>query len=289
MPNGEQSRSRVGLFVLFLTCGMAVVALAVSGNLILEIGTQVLAAVFLIVALLLRKSERHRDLGPTFFAFFVFAFVFLARFAIAGLVAQVAPADTPAGELLVPIALFLSVVVTIVLLAKVSGRTLASLCVQRGDLRVGLVVGGLALLVLYVGAIVGFLLAFGASRGVSLGQLLSLTPAVLWLSVWNAPNEELWFRGLFLKEWEPHLGKKASNLLQAPMFALGHYVPEFTRFGPAFIVTFLALAFIAALGFGYLIQRTDSLLGATLAHMGADVSIFLPVLLGITAAGVGGA
>lgn len=76
-------------------------------------------------------------------------------------------------------------------------------------------------------------------------------------------------------------------MLQAPMFALGHYVPEFTRFGTGFTAAFLLLAFVAGLGFGYLIQRTDSLVGATLAHIGADVSIYFPVLLGITTAGLG--
>lgn len=278
-------RPRMGLFLLFLVCGMSVVALAVSGVLI-GLGIPVLAVAFLVVALRLRKSENHRDLWPTFFAFFIFAFVFPVRFILVGFVAQLAPLDSLAGVLLIPIALFLSVVVTIVVLTKVSGGTLSSLYVKRGDLRLGTLVGSVALIVLYAGAVVGFLWAFGASRGVTFGQLLSLTPAVLWLSVWNAPNEELWFRGLFLRKWEPYVGKKYANLLQAPMFALGHYVPEFTRFGSAFIVAFLALAFVAALGFAYVIQRTDSLLAATLAHIGADVPIYLAVLLGVTAAGV---
>ncbi len=280
--------SRAKLFVVFLICGMSVVALAVSGNVVLELGTQLLAAIFLIVAVLLRRSPTHRDLWETFFAFFLLAFVFLTRFVLGALAAQVAPADTLAGEILVPIALFAAVVLPIVLLTKASGAPLSSLYLRRGNLRSGVLAGGLAFVVLYVGAIVGFLLAFGASRGVTLGQLLSLTPAVLYLAAWNAPNEELWFRGLFLKRWEPHVGKRGALLLQAPMFALGHYVPEFTRFGPVFVIAFLALAFLAALGFGYLMQRTDSLLGSTLAHIGADVSIYLPVLLGITTAGIGG-
>lgn len=267
---------------------MAVVAFAVSGNLLLELLTQVLAAVFLVASLLLRRNPAHRDLWEPFFAFFVFSFVFLTRFVLAGVVAAVAPPDTLAGEIVVPIALFVAVVVPIVLLNRASGSSLHDLYVARGNLRQGLLVGGIALVVLYIGAIVGFVVVFGASRGVTMGQLLSLTPAVLWLSVWNAPNEELWFRGLFLKKWEPRIGARNALIIQAPMFALGHYVPEFTRFGPGFILAFLALAFVAALGFGYLMQRTDSLIGSTLAHIGADVSIYLPVLIGLTRAGVGG-
>ncbi|MGC2289252.1 MAG: CPBP family intramembrane glutamic endopeptidase, partial [Thermoplasmata archaeon] len=167
------------------------------------------------------------------------------------------------------------------------GWTMPSLFIQRGNLRSGLLSGVVVFVLLYVGIIAAYLLYFHGTDGVTLGKLLSATPLVFVLSLFNAPNEELWFRGLFLKRWERDVGARSANLLQAPAFTVAHYVPEFTRFGDAFLISFLLLAFAAAIGFGYMMQKTGSLLGSSIAHMGADVAIFMAVVLGITSAGLG--
>jgi membrane protease YdiL (CAAX protease family) len=273
--------------MLFLLGGVVVVALGVTGNFLLEIGTQVLAVGFLAAALLARRSPRFRGVWEILFAFFIFAFTFFTRFVAVLLVGRFVSASTVPGEIALSCTLFASVIATILLLTKAAGWSLSSLYVQRGNLRLGLLAGGLALVVLYVGILAGYLLYFHGTDGVTLGRLLSLTPLVLVLSAFNAPNEELWFRGLFLKRWEPHVGKRWANLLQAPAFVLAHYVPEFTRFGDGFVAGFLLVAFAAALSVGYLMQRTDSLLGPTLAHIGADVAIFMAVVLGLTSSGLG--
>ena len=97
-----------------------------------------------------------------------------------------------------------------------------------------------------------FEIIFGNSRGgrLTLAKFLSLTPALLVLVLLNGPREELWFRGLFLKKYEPLLGRRMSNLLQAPIFALAHYNHEYAQFGFVFLFSFVMITFLLGLGLG---------------------------------------
>ena len=70
-----------------------------------------------------------------------------------------------------------------------------------------------------------------------------------------------------------------ANLLQAPVFALAHYNHEYAQFGFAFLASFMVITFLLGLGLGYLMQKTDGLLGPALAHAGADVGIYLAIIL----------
>jgi len=125
----------------------------------------------------------------------------------------------------------------------------------------------------------GFQFLYGNSHGISFGRLLSFTPLLLAAAALNAPKEELWFRGLILGKTQPLLGRSLSNLLQAPIFMLAHFEPQYAQFGDVFLLSFLALTFIAGVGFGYMIQKTDSLIGSSIAHAGADVGVYLLLLL----------
>jgi uncharacterized protein len=125
----------------------------------------------------------------------------------------------------------------------------------------------------------GFELIFGASTGVNFGKVLSVLPLAMVASFLNAPKEELWFRGLFLTRYAPLLGKKMSNLLQSAVFVLAHFTPQYMSAGPLFFPSFLALVFVLGLIWGYIMQMTGSILCSTLSHVGADVWIFVPLLL----------
>jgi membrane protease YdiL (CAAX protease family) len=89
----------------------------------------------------------------------------------------------------------------------------------------------------------------------------------------NGLKEELLFRGLFLKKYETFLGSDSSNLLQAFIFSLAHLQPVITPF----VMIYLVLTFFLGLGFGEVIQRTDSLLGAILFHAAADIPVILAI------------
>ncbi len=159
--------------------------------------------------------------------------------------------------------------------------SLSSIFLKKGNLRLGLGVGFAALAVLFFGILIGFQLLYGNSHGIQFSRVLSVSPLVLIAAALNATNEELWFRGLFLKKYEPLFGRKMANLLQAPIFMLAHVEMQYSQFGDVFFVSFLALVFALGLILGHFMQKTDSIIGPTLAHIGADIGIYLPLLLSL--------
>jgi membrane protease YdiL (CAAX protease family) len=93
----------------------------------------------------------------------------------------------------------------------------------------------------------------------------------------NAFLEEFMYRALFLKRYYLFFGSKISNLLQAIIFCTIHlsvsYSPEPTLF--------VILTFVLGLAWGYLMQRTDSLLGSVLFHAGTDISVIIQIFSAI--------
>jgi membrane protease YdiL (CAAX protease family) len=87
----------------------------------------------------------------------------------------------------------------------------------------------------------------------------------------NATNEELLFRGLFLRKLEPFYGKFISNFLIAFVFTGLHkgvtYTPD--------QYIFLVVLFPLALAWAYIMQKTDGLWGSILFHAGMDIPIML--------------
>ena len=104
-------------------------------------------------------------------------------------------------------------------------------------------------------------------------RLISLTP---WIAIFvfsNAIKEEMLFRGFFLKKYEFHLGSEPSNFLQAIIFSLAHLYLPFDSFLPMYLI----IVFLLGLGFGAVMQKTDSALAAILFHAGADIPVILSV------------
>jgi membrane protease YdiL (CAAX protease family) len=159
--------------------------------------------------------------------------------------------------------------VTVVLvLMLVGGVSRDSIYLQKGNLRLGLAVGIPAFLVL---AAIAFIPMAGQAGMAE--RLLELLPWILLFVLSNGFAEEMLYRGLLLKRYEPFLGKRLSNLLAALVFTLLHlpvaYVPD--------LIPFLAGTFVLALVWGALMQKTDSLWGSALFHAGADCLIIFGV------------
>jgi membrane protease YdiL (CAAX protease family) len=88
--------------------------------------------------------------------------------------------------------------------------------------------------------------------------------------------EELWFRGIFLKKFEPFLGSVLSLVLTSVVFTLAHIGATYADgFG---LLRFLALLFPLSLAWGYVMQKTDSIWGSVLFHAGADLLVIIPFL-----------
>ncbi len=272
----ESEKSPARLFLLFLVCGLATAATVVIGDVLVQLAAIVsLTIIFLAAFMLARGNKSFEHLREVFFAFFVFAFVAVVGGVTGGI------ANLAAGQALGFVADAITVILLIIVMTKASGRSLSSLYLKRGNLRLGLKVGLATFLVFTISIIIGFQLIFGSSKGVTFDKIFSAIPLALVAAFFNAPKEELWFRGLFLRKYEPLLGKRNSNLVQAPLFALAHFKPQYEQFGPVFFISFLIIVFALGLGWGYLIQKTDSVLASTLAHAGADVGIYLPLFLSL--------
>ena len=113
---------------------------------------------------------------------------------------------------------------------------------------------------------------FGGTN-VTWARILPWTPWILIFVLANAFNEELLFRGLFLGELEPHIGRFGANLAMTIPFVLMHTGVEYT----ADILVFTAVLLPLSLAWGYVMQKTQSVWGSFLFHAAMDI----PIMVGI--------
>jgi uncharacterized protein len=229
-------------------------------------GQASLSVLLLLAALGLRGSETGKKYWQVAYALFVAAVaVLLSTLFSGGLVDWIGV--TPASPQWVAVAKLsesLWRVVPILVLMAMIGADRGSMYLGKGRLGLGLAVG-IAAFVVFAGLAVMPLT--GKSEVVS--KLLPLTPWILIFVLANGFMEELLFRGVFLKRYEPFLGQGLANLLTAIVFTLAHMQVTYV----ADVLQFLAIVFPLALIWGYLMQKTNSLWGSVLFHAGADCMI----------------
>jgi membrane protease YdiL (CAAX protease family) len=169
-----------------------------------------------------------------------------------------------------------AIVVTIVALALLSRTKLAELFLTGGRLRLGLVIG----LSSFIGlSLLGLMNT--TSRGVTSEQILGLLPAYGLVVLADGFMEELLFRGLFLRQLARFMSGSVANVVTAVVFALAHLQVEFTASIPVFVF----VVFLLGLLFGWIMQRTESILAPALIHAGVDMLVIADAF---AAYGVGG-
>lgn len=259
-----------GVFLLFSVVGVMVFAIiplspSLSKNTLLYFHTG-LTATLLVVALFLRRSERGKQYWPVCYALFVAgAAVLLSGLFSDDLLRLFGLTDTtPQGIAVAKFSESILRVVPILALMPILGFNWRSMYLNKGRVGIWVAVGIAAFIIFPV--IAYFPLA---SQDGVLNKLLALSPWILLFVLSNAFMEELLFRGLFLKRYEPLLGKGLSILLTAIVFTLMHiqvtYTPQ--------MLQFLLIVFALSLVWGYLIQKTNSLWGAVLFHAAGDCLI----------------
>jgi uncharacterized protein len=230
-----------------------------------------LSIVFLVVVLFLRRSKNCKDYWPMFFAFFIASIAIFVDLLV----------NFPSGTMdrLVFDMLVSTVIIVgiIVLLTLISCGTLGSIFLKIGNLKLGLVIGltGFFFFALSSLPVAGLLFQ---AQDLNVGKVISWLPWILPIVLLNDVREELLYRGLFLKKFETKLGLKASNLLQAIVFSLIHSVAGIglSTYTP-YIWVLVVFTFMLGLAWGYIMQRTDSILGSVLFHAGSDIPIFLGI------------
>ena len=272
-------KHRIPLFISLLVCGISLPSL--SGLLIFPfsvVGADhtlvyaiTLSALFLLIAFFARNRKSLTRYWQIFFAFFIASLAILFDLLVN------LSSETESGlvlDMLVSTSIIVSV---IVILTRVSGNSLGSIFLRKGKLRLGLISG-------LIGFFFFALTAIPAAQYLFQGQNLGLDRVTAWLPwilpivLLNGVREELLYRGLFLKKFEPELGLRTSNLLQAIIFSLSHSVAGiglngYTPYVWALVIFTLSLGLV----WGYIMQRTDSIIGSALFHAGTDIPIFLGI------------
>lgn len=228
------------------------------------------AVALLLPALLLRRTSPEGALWKALYATFAAALALFVSWRWSGLGNELVrlPVDTAQGLTTAKLSSAVLSMGTILLVLRLVGERPASVCLRRGNLMPGLLVGLGALTLLG-----GLAFAQGVGGGMPVSALLRLWPWLLVFSLANGLLEEVLFRGLFLERLAPLVGKLPANLLTATAFTLAHarvsYQPD--------VAPFLAVTFCLAVLWGYLIQRTGSVMASALFHAGADLLIMLQV------------
>jgi membrane protease YdiL (CAAX protease family) len=270
---------RIILAILFAAIGSLILIVfsplrPVLGRINDYIGRIILITLLLVVVWLVRKSRHYEKYWQIFFGLLVLAIaVSLDRIISIYLVAYLDINDTsPVGWALPKLNECAVIVCVVVLSTRLSGGSLRSIYIQKGNLKLGVLIGLIAFFIAAAGSIPMSALLF-KGQNLTLTRITQWIPWLLIFVLANATLEELLFRGLFLQKLEPFYGRFLSNFMIAFVFTLLH--GGATYMSDQYI--FLAVVFPLALAWGYITQKTNALWGSILFHAGMDI----PIMLGI--------
>jgi len=273
---------RIGWFLLFLTCGLLVFIVFSHYFPIFEgtadiAGRVIVAVGFLAAAGFTRRNERFKKYWLIPFAFFtaltaisIDRYLSLGRWIIPALGME---GTSPEGWAIEKLESSLLGIVIVLALTRLSGQRMDSLYIRRGNLRLGLMVGLLAFIIMFATAIPVAEMFF-KGENLSWARLRPWTPWLFIFVLANASNEELIFRGLFLGKAEPFLGKFGANLVTAITFTLMH---SFVNYAADTMIFLTLQTLPVALAWGWLMQKTNSIWGSILFHAAMDI----PIIVGI--------
>jgi len=229
--------------------------------------------VLLVAALLVRRSKRFEKYWQILYALFTMSVVVSLDliFGIYGVYYLKIDGNSPVGFALEKLNECFAVVGVVVTFTLLSGGSLGSIYIQKGKLKLGLIIGLVTFILAAAGSIPMANL-FNA-KDLSLARIIPWIPWVLIAVLANATLEELWFRGLFLRKLQPFFGNFISIFLIAFVFTLMHGSVTYT----ASNAIFLAIVFPLALAWGSVMQKTDSVWASILFHAGMDIPIFLGI------------
>jgi membrane protease YdiL (CAAX protease family) len=239
------------------------------------VGRMITAAA--LAALAARRGERWRRYWLIPFGFFT-AITAISVDYYLGLSLWLLPAlgiieNSPAGLAINKLESSLLGIVVVLALTGLAGQKLESLYIRRGNLRLGLLVGLAAWVIMLVFLIPVTESSFNG-QNLSWGRILPWTPWILIMVLSNAANEELIFRGLLIGKLEPFLGRFATNLVTTIPFVVMHAGNDYMS--DAFV--FLALQLLPlSLAWCWLMQKSNSIWGSLLFHAAMDIPIFVGI------------
>lgn len=165
----------------------------------------------------------------------------------------------------------LHIVPVIIILTLLAKGDLKSIFIGAGKFKEGLTFG---LISFAVFAVIAFLINIQSSR--FFPSLWNAIPLLLLFIFSNAIMEELWFRGIFLKNYETIIGRNAAIIVTSIVFGTPHIFVtyEFLGGGIVFGLVVFCMGLIGARS----MFKSDSLIGPVLFHAGYDLLVIIPVL-----------
>jgi membrane protease YdiL (CAAX protease family) len=234
-----------------------------------------LPLLFSALAVLARKSQRFRPYWLAFCSFIVVSVSFVLMWLLDDFPRRWLGFDPkePSGRAVIKVTDAVILLLTVVVLGKLFKIDFDSIYLRKGTrpyLGVAIGFAGFALMA-------GFAIVEAHSMGITNGSILGWLPWILSFVLANGFFEELMSRGLFLRKFEPLLGARLANLLTGFVFAVGHAGITYSED----VLAFVAITFVFALIWGYLMQKTGSLWGSALFHAGADTLIMIGIFAGV--------
>jgi membrane protease YdiL (CAAX protease family) len=268
---------KVLISIALLICGVLVFVFGTNYYSIFptndsQIYRGVLAGIFLVTALFLRRNESMEIYSHIAYAFFigiVTYFVTSLTLGVRDSLLSTLGDPTHSPRYLAAGKVFEAslVILTILVLTAVWSRDLRSLYLKKGRLGLGLFIGICLLLINSATGVVT-----GAALGVPGEDLIRWLPWSLVYSLANGLMEELVFRGLFLRRFTSLIGVGGAIVVTSVTFTVMHSFA--TYMNPIEAILFQVIIFPMALLLGYLMYKTDSVWGSMLYHAGSDVFLF---------------
>ena len=264
----SQWPKRGAYFVLFFVLEssvFAIIPLSMIMPIALLLGIHsCIIVVLLIAAVFSRMNARGRSYFPVVSALFAAGTAVLLSALFSGNLVDLLGFSmaTPSGIAVAKFSEGVLRVTSLLILMVLAGADRQSLYLNKGRLGIGLAIGLIAWIVFPIVAY----LPLASQEGV-LDTLSSLSPWILLFVLSNGFMEELLYRGLFLRRFEPFLGQRLSILLTALVFTLIH--TQVTYAADMFVFLVL-IVFPLALIWAYMIQKTGSIWGAVVFHAAGD-------------------
>ncbi|MFY9680524.1 MAG: type II CAAX endopeptidase family protein [Candidatus Sulfotelmatobacter sp.] len=230
---------------------------------------------FSALAVLARKSRRFTAYWPAFCSYIVASVSLLLMWLLDDFPRRWLGFDPkePSGRAVIKVTDAVLVLLTAIVVGKLLRIDFDSIYLRKGTrpwlaLTIGL--AGFTLMAV-------FAVVEAHGMGITNQRILGWLPWILSFVIANGVFEELIFRGLFLKKFEPFVGAPLANILTGFVFAVGHAGVTYS----ADVLEFVAVAFVFALIWGYLMQKTGTLWGSALFHAGADTLIMIGIFAGV--------
>jgi membrane protease YdiL (CAAX protease family) len=220
----------------------------------------------LAAALALRKNARLRPYWRLVFAYFVASCAIMLSDYTGdwALILSGQALNTAKGFTALKLGEDAAIIGTIIVLALLTRDDPEKLFLSKGRLGLGLIIGITSFLVFTA---IG--LSSTLAKGIHPDKVHELLPVFLMIALADGFMEELLFRGLFLRRLGRFVGDNWANVVTATVFTFMHLGVQFT----ASLPTFLIIVFLLGLLWGWIMQKTGSVLAPALFHAGVDMLI----------------